>query len=67
MAKNKFKKDAFDSSFISPMSEQKLGAEPGPDVFSIPVFKPRDVLGVIPGGSGGKNIGKVSSNTEPRD
>lgn len=41
---------AFDEAFITPMSEQKLGKEPGPDVFSIPVLSPNDPLGVVPGG-----------------
>lgn len=66
MAKGKnLKKNAFDEAFLSPMSEQKLGAEPGPDVFSIPVMQPRDVLGVIPGHVG-KGITK-SPKAEPRD
>lgn len=66
MAKAKFKKNSYDEAFLTPVNEQKLGAEPGPDIFTVPVFEPRDVLGVIPGHVG-KKITKVSTKTEPRD
>ena len=61
-----FKKNSFDQSFITPMSEQRLSAEPGPDVFSVPVLEPKDVLGVIPAGSKGKHIGKNDMNAKSR-
>jgi hypothetical protein len=67
MAKgNRFKRNPFDEAFITPMSEQRLSNEPGPDIFSIPVMEPRDVLGVIPGAVG-KKITKVKTNVEPKD
>ena len=62
-----FKKNSFDEAFITPMSEQRLAAEPGPDVFSVPVLEPKDVLGVIPGGSKGtKHIGATDMNAKSR-
>ena len=66
MAKGKnLRKNAYDEAFLTPMNEQKLGAEPGPDIFNVPVMQPRDVLGVIPGGVG-KKIGH-SPKAEPKD
>lgn len=61
-----FKKNAFDESFITPMSEQRLAAEPGPDIFSIPVLEPKDVFGVIPAGSKGKGIGNTGMDAKSK-
>lgn len=52
-------KKAYDSSFITPMSEQRLGAEPGPEIFTSPVLDPGDPLKLIPGGSKKGPIGKL--------
>jgi len=57
-----FKKNSFDESFITPMSEQRLAAEPGPDIFAVPVQAPTDPLGVIPGGSSKGSIGKGTTS-----
>lgn len=61
-----FKKNSFDESFITPMSEQRLAAEPGPDIFSVPVLEPKDIFEVIPAGSKGKGIGKTTMNAKSR-
>lgn len=61
-----FKKNSFDESFITPMSEQRLAAEPGPDVFSVPVNSPTDPLGVVPGGSRKGPIDKTSTRRSLR-
>ena len=45
---NKLSKHTLDESFISPLNEQRLTQEPGPDVFNIPVISPADPLKLIP-------------------
>ena len=50
---------AYDKSFITPMSEQRLGAEPGPEIFTAPVIDPADPLKLIPGGGKKGPIGKL--------
>jgi hypothetical protein len=47
----KFGPKTFDDSFISPISEQRLKDEPGPDVFNVPVLGPEDPLKLVPGGT----------------
>lgn len=61
-----FKKNSFDESFITPMSEQRLAAEPGPDVFSAPVMSPTDPLGVVPGSTKKGAIGKGGGTSPAR-
>lgn len=45
------KKNSFDEAFISPITEQRFGSEPGPDIFTIPVIGPEDPLRLVPGGT----------------
>lgn len=52
------KRAVFDKNFISPMAEQKLGAEPGPEMFSTPIMAPPDPLKLVPAGGAAK--GKIS-------
>lgn len=65
MAKRNFKgdselkkqgKNVFDDAFLTPLNEQKLYGEPGPDVFNPPVLTPPDPLKFVPGGAGGGSI-----------
>lgn len=50
------KKNVYDDAFLTPLSEQKLHGEPGPDVFNPPVLTPADPLGFVPGGAKGGSI-----------
>lgn len=52
------KRAVYDKNFISPMAEQKLGKEPGPEMFSTPIMSPADPLKLIPGGAAKGKISK---------
>lgn len=53
---NKQGTKTFDDAFLTPLNEQKLYGEPGPDVFNPPVMTPEDPLGFVPGGTKGGSM-----------
>lgn len=53
---NKQGPKTFDDAFLTPLNEQKLYGDAGPDVFNPPVMTPKDPLGFVPGGTSGGSI-----------
>jgi hypothetical protein len=54
----------YDENFLTPMAEHRRGAEPGPDMLSVPLFHPADPLKYLDtkGVAKGNNTNKHGNN-----